>query len=1563
MNQITVIKKNGTTFNLFDKAIPRAVESATQNVELLGRDTVSLTVKSALPITFDVGDKIVIIGRVYTLNLPPVERKAGARLYFYDLEFEGMQYELMRAAYSVNVDTTTNEIQDISGDSLTGDLKLFLDVLVSNANRVFGSGSWAVGSYPANTETKTLSFAETDNCLNVLQSLCSEDNYNAEFWITIDGFGNMVLNVGASGSVFATTFEYGKDKGLYELTRERLAQSNVITRLHAYGSSKNIVTSKYIMPDGTFRGLRLCLPTKKKGTSFLDDATAISKFGLWEATKHFDDIYPNRTGTVSDYGDTVLKFVDSSMDFDINELEGDGVTTKYLIAGTSAKIHFATGNLAGYEFELEKYDHSTKTFNIIQQTDENGYKFPSETSAAFTIEPGDKYVITDIYLPTSYVTAAENKLLAEATAYLNKYKSPQVKYSLTVDPMFLKTLIPGASSNIFWAGDYIPIKDAAMGIDTTIRVKSLTRDLIDEYKYTLTITDLPVTVSTVTRIVNELKELDTIVKYNNLGDPARARRNYKVTGEVLTMVEALQVEAALIGNDPAAQFELVGVSIMANHNGQASALYASGGIINHNYYPEGGPASWNITPGSFGSLVAGTPYYLYVKATKGSSNAIYVLSATKIAVESVVGYYHFPVGVLSSVIDNVRVFTSTKGYTLITGDSIKTGKIQSASVPNMYIDLSTGEIRGNFKFTTGQTIQDYVGGEIGGIKVGASNLLTNSANPLLNANNVGTGTSVLMTNEPEPYYRATPTAGQVVSLFGAQYMHIAGRDHMSSIYVRQNSGSPVNMTLLQGGNVDDSLKITSVPSGVWTQISTKKYTASGNSFLILVSSLETITIDYKKVKIEYGTIATDWSPAPEDVQSKISETYEYVDGIKADLQSQIDGNITSWFYDYVPLLSNLPASGWTESEKALHLGDLFYNTTTGYAYRFQLVTGVYSWGRITDTDVVKALQDAANAKDTADQKRRIFGVQPYTPYDVGDLWAQGVNGDIYRCINSRQTGDFNSNDWEKASKYTDDTAVNNLEIGNENYYTGTNELSIWSSGGSTPSITRNTENSQNGFEIVSSNGGNLTSARVSQVVKENGYHVVTCMIKVASGTAQIDIDICDNNAGSITATTSWQKLQVLANVNNYSSEIYNFVDISTYTYCTLYVKDFMVQRGNKSTSYKKSTEYLTEALQGSTDISGGLLATNVLLMKTLAGIITGGMSGLASDNIGMWTGGTYQQAIDALAKVIFRKDGSGQLAGGKILWDLAGALNVGNFKIENGAIVGKDAGAIERLKLSIEDIQSIASMANNYAYATDVIEDNGYVVLESVFNPDMGAYFTQIISGSTSMTTIVRIVLPYATYINVETPAIGFNFSNPENVVSNGTTRNVTVKNLSGGTVATGNVNTNIQISAAGTYDVEIYTEIGVTLADGTGTYVDYFLYNTFVKYIESVEKTWLGKDGFFSYFSSSEYIHFKKTQGLKVKGATDLPGVLASGSISSTGTVSRNFGAKYVSGSKTGTGTYRINHSIGHTDYAVQLTCQTSARLAYVGTKYNDYVIIYATNTSGTLTDTGLEFLITGSN
>nr|DAR15682.1 MAG TPA: endosialidase chaperone [Crassvirales sp.] len=146
-----------------------------------------------------------------------------------------------------------------------------------------------------------------------------------------------------------------------------------------------------------------------------------------------------------------------------------------------------------------------------------------------------------------------------------------------------------------------------------------------------------------------------------------------------------------------------------------------------------------------------------------------------------------------------------------------------------------------------------------------------------------------------------------------------------------------------------------------------------------------------------------------------------------DLQNQADGAIETWFYEGEPTLKNLPAVDWTTNDiKKIHVGDLYYDQITGYAYRFTKYNDdvkPYDWNRIKDNDVVKALEAANKAQATADSKMKIFyGETKPTNYQAGDMWVNATlagkfDNDIARSTTTSKT--FNADHWVLASRYSE----------------------------------------------------------------------------------------------------------------------------------------------------------------------------------------------------------------------------------------------------------------------------------------------------------------------------------------------------------------------------------------------------------------------------------------------------------------------------------------------------------------------------------------------------------------
>lgn len=209
-----------------------------------------------------------------------------------------------------------------------------------------------------------------------------------------------------------------------------------------------------------------------------------------------------------------------------------------------------------------------------------------------------------------------------------------------------------------------------------------------------------------------------------------------------------------------------------------------------------------------------------------------------------------------------------------------------------------------------------------------------------------------------------------------------------------------------------------------------------NSVVEKINEDGTTTISSSKVWIdeENQSIGAKFDKIEESIGNTSTDLGNFITQINKELdgiQGQIDGSIQTYFYEYAPTNDNIPASEWNTTDlKNNHLGDLFYDTITGYCYRWQVAENAYSWQRITDVDVTKALADAAKAQDTADNKRRVFVVTPIPPYDVGDLWSQGTDGELMKCkVAKTASQTYDVADWEKAAKYTDDSKAN--EVGNK----------------------------------------------------------------------------------------------------------------------------------------------------------------------------------------------------------------------------------------------------------------------------------------------------------------------------------------------------------------------------------------------------------------------------------------------------------------------------------------------------------------------------------------------------
>lgn len=730
MGEIEVIKRKGGTIQLFSRDPFCTVKSATQNISLMGDDNIQLSIISTELLDFEKGDKIIVCGEEYTIRTRATREMKTDRYYQYDAVFYGVMYELMKTQYR-NTDES-GKSTSMTFD-LTYSIRDFVKVIIYNMNRDY-PGLWAFDEANCpDTEPRTISFSK-QNCLQVLQSLCSDNNFKLEFRITQNN-GVRTIHIGKFGTKVVPPngsdyFEWGKGGGLFTLKDQKVDDKAIITRLWVEGGTTNIRSdyrnyserlqlpypkrmnkNEHTLADGTV------IPANSEmigidddNKRYIEDAELAQEIGSEEDGAQYDDIYPKRTGVVTAIvEDDINSFVDDTMDFDLNEKDDNG--TKYLINGVTAKITFITGRLAGQQFEVKAdggYDHAKKQFTLIPFTDKRGLTIPTTDSEAFRVEVGNTYKITDINLPKSYEDNAEEDLWYAGYDDFKPRTQSRVQYALTFDrSYFLENLPDDSETSVFKVGDYVPVKDVRFGVEKSIRIQKISRNLLVDHDYSLTLSDTT-TISISQQTVIDVIEHNKIIEANRLKDLSKARRGWRTTEELRNMVydtdgyfdpenirpNSIDTNMLTVGSK-SQQFVLIGVVMQANVNGNANRFDASSGILAHLTIDETTIKQWNLSELSV-TLSEQGGYYVFAKCSKTGSNGVFVVTQTPYKFEPTEdpNNYYFQIGIISSLYpdDNFRDFVTTYGFTRINGKTITTGAIVTSD-GECYLDLDGNKFR------------------------------------------------------------------------------------------------------------------------------------------------------------------------------------------------------------------------------------------------------------------------------------------------------------------------------------------------------------------------------------------------------------------------------------------------------------------------------------------------------------------------------------------------------------------------------------------------------------------------------------------------------------------------------------------------------------------------------------------------------------------------------------------------------------------------------------------------------------------------------------------------------
>ena len=434
-----------------------------------------------------------------------------------------------------------------------------------------------------------------------------------------------------------------------------------------------------------------------------------------------------------------------------------------------------------------------------------------------------------------------------------------------------------------------------------------------------------------------------------------------------------------------------------------------------------------------------------------------------------------------------------------------------------------------------------------------------------------------------------------------------------------------------------------------------------------------------------------------DLDQIANETKNYINntlpGILNEIQAQLDGQIEQFFETYDPTLTNAPAKDWnTTALKDEHLGDLFYNTSTGKVFRFVKNGSTYSWQELQDSEVAQALALANDALKLAGTKRRIFVAQPTTPYDVGDLWVQGSTGDIMRCKTARTSGSYNSADWVKASKYTDDTGLTNFI--NKNFTPTVNDLTTQIDG-----------KIESWFQSSDPAANWTTTALKKAHVGDMWYSSTTKLLKryTVSGSTYSWTTIEDQKA--IDAYTAASKAQDTADGKR---QVFVAQPKPPYDIGDLWLTggktDGILKRCiTKRTSGSYVANDWVEAVyydNTQTTIDGGIVTAGTVQLAGSDASIKAGITGegTADTSVRFWAGASKGNRATAPFRVL--QDGSFVATKGTITGTInANAGSIGGFAIASGRIgVAASSGDTSGSGLAL--LSSFIKFSDSYRWAS-----------------------------------------------------------------------------------------------------------------------------------------------------------------------------------------------------------------------------------------------------------------------
>lgn len=416
---------------------------------LMGECTIELELRYEQPLLLQPGDYVEWDNVRYSLDEEP-DYSNDEGIYVYDLTF----YAYRALNHIIHKDEGSMTFPYV------GSVHEHLSALLKSIREE--DPEWELGTIEGDG-TQSIDFDGT-YCIDALTQICQA--FEVEWRIE----NKTIHALKRVGTDTPYSFEVGQGKGLYTLEVKGVTNQKVTTRLYGYGAAINLPTNyrenDIPKPDAlVFDGRYL--------------ESNVDKYGVREDVVVFDDIFPRLkdaelTGVTVPVDPTAVSTwtVLVSLPFDINDH----------LAEDEAQIKFTSGELTGETFVITSYNHTSGEI-LFSSSEDNGYVLPSETRQPHV---GDAFVLLNITMPDTYVTAAEEELRTATAEELVKRHEKTKAYTLDIDPRHVRNaridVVPG---------DSVRVIDAPSGLDSAVRITEVSYTLQNPEKVSLVLSDTP----------------------------------------------------------------------------------------------------------------------------------------------------------------------------------------------------------------------------------------------------------------------------------------------------------------------------------------------------------------------------------------------------------------------------------------------------------------------------------------------------------------------------------------------------------------------------------------------------------------------------------------------------------------------------------------------------------------------------------------------------------------------------------------------------------------------------------------------------------------------------------------------------------------------------------------------------------------------------------------------------------------------------------------------------------------------------------------------------------------